>query len=95
MSRFHALLICNSYGDRQHEHKLLELPGARYDGADVEEWLWEQLDEQRDSAHVVTTMTDLDASAMINEITSLGNELERMEHKPLVRPSQSSWKQVH
>jgi hypothetical protein len=84
MSRFHALLICNSYRNRQHEHTLGELPGAINDGADVEEWLWEQLDEQRDSAHVVTTMSDLDAFAMINEITSLGNELERMEHKPLV-----------
>jgi hypothetical protein len=95
MSRFRALLICNSYRDRQHEHTLGELPDALSDGADVKEWLWGQLQERPGSAHVITNVSDLHASAMINEIKSLGNDLQRMEHKPLVWPAQSPCVSIH
>jgi hypothetical protein len=95
MSRFRALLICNSYRDGQHEHTLRALPDALSDGAEVKEWLWGQLQERPGSAHVITNVSDLDASAMIHEVTTLGKDLQRMEHKPLVWPSQSPCISIH
>jgi hypothetical protein len=95
MSRFRALLICNSYRDCHSSDNLSPMPDALNDGATVEKWLWEHLRAQQDKEHDVRRISDLDADEMVTEITALGKRVEGMEQKPLVRPFPASCVRMH
>jgi hypothetical protein len=93
MSRLRAVLICNSYRDRQPGQTLRPIPDTLNDGDLVKAWLCKQLDIRQemgkpDKANSIVMKRDSCAEDMITEIRSLGTKLKRIgeegKEKPLV-----------